>query len=80
MQRRFRDARPALLQHAELARTQVFANLGADALADAVDLLDAPLVGHHFDGFVVVLDACGGVTIVGHPVAILAQQLHLSAS
>ena len=69
-------ARSALLDGGELTRVEVFDNLGADRFANPVQLLDTPLVGHDFDWLVMVLDTSGGVAIVRHAVAVLAQQLH----
>ena len=43
---------------------------------DAVDLFAPALLGHDFDRFVVVLYAGGRVTIVRHPIAVFAEQLH----
>ncbi len=76
LQRRLGDARPALLDHCEFACAQVFADFGTDALADPVDLFDAAFFGHDLNGFVVMLDARGGVAIVRHPIAVFAQKFH----
>ena len=75
-QRGLGNARPTLLDRRQRARVQVLEDLGADGLADAVDLLDAVLGSHDLDRLVVVLDARGGVAIVGDAIAVLAEKLH----
>ena len=69
-------ARSSLLERPELAGAQILANLGPDALADAVDLLDAAFGSHDLDRFVMVLDARRRVAVVGDAIAVLTEQLH----
>jgi len=76
LERRFGHPRAALLDHRQLAGAEILADLGADALADAVDLLDAPLCVHNLDRLVVVLDARRRVAVISHTIAVFAEQLH----
>ncbi len=76
LERRLGHARSAFFDHRELASAEILVDLGADALADAVDLLDAAFLGHDLDRLVVVLDARRRVAVIRHAIAVLAEQLH----
>src|SRR6266851_5696393 len=76
LERRFGHARAAFLDHRQLAGAEILSDLGPDALADAVDLFDPALLGHDLDWLVVVLDARRRVAVVGHAIAVFAEQLH----